>query len=88
MPYTMIPGKRGQAVAATCRCGHVGRSNYPDTYLCSVCYYSSRAKNGLAKAEKLEARAQALREAAGEDLAKSQEALKRRQEGSTPVTHP
>lgn len=77
---TMIPGKRGEAVQATCQCGHVGKSNYPEHYRCTVCYYTAKAKGELNKAEVLESRAAVCREDAARYQAEADAALKRRQD--------
>ena len=56
-----VPGDmRLPLVQATCRCGYVGKSRYPPTYMCSACYYGCRAKSNRDKAEKLRKRAAKL----------------------------
>lgn len=76
----VFPRKEGVPVVdAVCRCGHHGKSAYPEHYQCSVCYYANRATGKLKRAEQLEARARKLREESAEDRAKSDEALRRRQ---------
>ena len=47
-------------VGATCRCGYEGRSRYPDTYMCSACYYGARAEASRKKAKKRHKKAEEL----------------------------
>jgi hypothetical protein len=47
-------------VEATCRCGHKGRSQRPDLYVCSGCYYTSRAEYNERQVLKLRERADRL----------------------------
>jgi len=65
----VVRGKK--MLPAVCRCGHKGRSQRPEHYQCSGCYYAAWARSEREKADKLEARAVKLRASALEHQAKS-----------------
>lgn len=65
-------------VPAVCKCGHRGKSGYPEHYRCSVCYNADRAAGELRRAAELEARARKLRDDAARHQKQSEEALRRR----------
>lgn len=50
-----LPGVR--FVRAVCPCGHVGKSQSPEHYRCTYCYYTVKAQSSERKAKKLRARA-------------------------------
>jgi len=56
---------------AVCVCGHKGKSQRPEHYLCSGCYYAAWATSELEKATTLEVRARKLRADAAVHQAKS-----------------
>jgi len=65
--YTAFMGKdhpvalRGvKFVEAVCKCGHRGRSQRPEFYMCSGCYYTSRAEYNERQVTKLRERADKL----------------------------
>ena len=53
-------------VEATCKCGHVGKTEYPATYACTACYYSAKFEANLDRAMVLRARADKLVQEAAE----------------------
>ena len=47
-------------VEAVCQCGHRGRSQRPEFYICSACYYTNRAEYNERQVIKLRERADRL----------------------------
>jgi len=43
-------------IKTKCACGFKGRSQYPNHYMCSGCYYKAMAKSGQEKMQKLQER--------------------------------
>lgn len=49
-----VPGDSAKPlVPAVCRCGHQGRSRYPEHYRCGACYYMARMRANIQKADQL-----------------------------------
>jgi len=55
----------------TCKCGYEGKSQYPEHYQCSACYWTNRANSNEKKAAALRARADRLMELVARDRAQA-----------------
>jgi hypothetical protein len=63
---------------AVCACGWQGKSQSPEFYRCSVCYYQANAESAARRAAKLEQRASRYRDDAELYLRRAIEHAKKR----------
>ena len=71
IPYAGIIRKGAKMLPAVCACGHKGKSQRPEFYQCSGCYYAAWAKSEREKAAKLMDQADRIRVSAELHQAKS-----------------